>query len=167
MRDNVVRRTVLCFGLATISFGVATGCSSDDKSVSNNESTTAATSAVVAGPADAATTKAISDAYVLFFDGKAAPDKRAAVIERGPEFLAQLQVQATDPQAQSTSVTVSAAKLTGAGHADVTYTLLMGGNPVLPDQTGEAVQEAGQWKVAAATYCALMSLTGGKSTACG
>ncbi|MEV4241494.1 hypothetical protein AB0J47_40760 [Nocardia sp. NPDC049737] len=166
MRDNVVRRTVAWCGIAAIAFAAVTGCSSDDKSSDSNAST-ATSSSVAVGQADAATTKAISDAYILFFDGKAAPDKRAAGVERGSEFLTLLQGQAADPQAQSTSVTVSAVKLTGAGHADVTYTLLMGGNPVLPDQTGEAIQEAGQWKVAATTYCALMALQGGKSTACG
>ena len=103
---------------------------------------------------------------MLFFDAKQPADKRAAAVEKGDVFAPVLAAQANNPQAQGTSATVSKVATVDAGHADVTYTLLMGGNPVLPDQSGQAVQENGQWKVAASTFCALLKLQGGTAPAC-
>lgn len=168
MSNTVVRRAVTCCGLMAIAVATVTGCSSDDKSSGAGSSSAAPSSsaAASAAQADPAATKAITDAYVLFFDGKASPDQKAAVVEKGSVFAPVLQAQAANPQAQSTSVTVASVKLIDADHADVGYTLLMGGNPVLPDQTGQAIKENGKWEVAASTFCALMMLQGGTSPAC-
>ncbi|NKY42688.1 hypothetical protein HGB45_04710 [Nocardia cerradoensis] len=162
----------LC-GIAVIAAATVTGCS-DDKSDNASSTTTTAAAATTsaAAPAagssaaDPATTKAVTDAYVLFFDAKQPADKRAAAVEKGDVFAPVLAAQAGNPQAQGTSATVSKVTTVDADHADVTYTLLMGGNPVLPDQAGQAVQENGQWKVAATTFCALLKLQGGTAPAC-
>ncbi len=173
MRNKMIRGAAGLCGIAVIAAATVTGCS-DDKSDNASSTTTTAAAATTsaAAPAagssaaDPATTKAVTDAYVLFFDAKQPADKRAAAVEKGDVFAPVLAAQAGNPQAQGTSATVSKVTTVDADHADVTYTLLMGGNPVLPDQAGQAVQENGQWKVAATTFCALLKLQGGTAPAC-
>ncbi|MFI6571843.1 hypothetical protein [Nocardia fluminea] len=166
MRNTLRRKAMACCGLVAIAVVTVTGCGSDDEAPSSSPSTSAVTTSATAAAADPAAVKSITDAYVLFFDGKAAADQKVAVVEKGAAFTPLLQAQAANPQAQTTSVTVGGVKLIDADNADVTYSLLMNGTPVLPDQTGQAVREGGQWKVAAATYCALMAIQGGSSPAC-
>jgi hypothetical protein len=166
MRETIVRRTLICCSLVAVTAATLVGCSSDKSSGSSSSSSTvassaagvAATSASSAASADPATTKAVTDAYVKFFDGKTPADQKIAVVEKGDALAPVLQAQANNPQGQGTSATVSAVKLTDADHADVTYTLLIGGNPALADQAGKAVQDGGQWKIAAVTVCALMAM---------
>ncbi|MGW5377917.1 hypothetical protein ACWESM_21005 [Nocardia sp. NPDC003999] len=166
MRDSILRKAVACCGLAVVAAAALTGCG-DDESTSSASSTSAAPATSAApGQADAATTKAITDVYTSFFSASTPPDQKAAQVQKGDVFLPILQAQAGNPQSQGTSVTVSAVKLVDANNADVTYTLLLGGNPVLPNQTGQAVKDGGQWKVATSTFCALMTLQGGTSPAC-
>ncbi|WP_433520432.1 hypothetical protein ACQPZ2_23555 [Nocardia pseudovaccinii] len=165
MRDSLLRAAVACCGSAVIAAAVLTGCSDDSSAVAST-SAASSSAATAAASVDSATTKAVTDAYVTFFNGGAPADQRIAVVEKGQVFAPVLQAQAGNPQAQGTSATVSAVKPVDATHADVTYTLLMGGNPVLPDQTGQAVKDGAQWKVAATTFCALLALQGGQSPAC-
>ncbi|MBF6170100.1 hypothetical protein [Nocardia blacklockiae] len=164
MRDSILRRAAICCGAAVVAAVALTGCS-DDESGTAASSTPASTSAT-AGQADPATTKAVTDVYTTFFAGATSPQDKAAVVQNGDVFRPILDAQAANPQAQGTSVTVSAVKPVDADHADVTYTLLIGGNPMLPDQTGQAVKEAGKWKVATATFCALLAIQGGTSPVC-
>ncbi|MBF4998261.1 hypothetical protein IRT45_13980 [Nocardia sp. BSTN01] len=173
MRNKMIRGAAGLCGIAVIAAATVTGCSDDksDSTASTTTATAAATTSAAApaagsAAADPATTKAVTDAYVLFFDAKQPADKRAAAVEKGDVFAPVLAAQAGNPQAQGTSATVSKVTTVDADHADVTYTLLMGGNPVLPDQAGQAVQENGQWKVAATTFCALLKLQGGTAPAC-
>ncbi|MEU4413104.1 hypothetical protein [Nocardia salmonicida] len=166
MRNTLRHKAMACCGLVAIAVATVTGCGSDDESSTSSSTTSAVATSATTAATDPAAVKSITDAYVLFFDGKAPADKKVAVVEKGAAFTPLLQAQAANPQAQSTSVTVGGVKLIDANNADVTYSLLMGGNPVLPDQTGQAVREGGQWKVAAATYCALMAIQGGTSPAC-
>ncbi|MGW6421582.1 hypothetical protein ACWF82_02810 [Nocardia sp. NPDC055053] len=164
MRTSLLRTTAVCCGLVLAT--TLTGCGSDDEADTAPSTSAAATSSAAPATADAATTQAITQTYTTFFDGSKPATERAALVQSGDAFLAILQAQAQNPQSSGTSVTVSTVKVTGAGTADVGYTLLMGGNPVLPDQTGQAVKEGGTWKVAATTFCALLAIQGGTSTAC-
>ncbi|MDR7166353.1 hypothetical protein J2W56_000071 [Nocardia kruczakiae] len=172
MRNKMIRGAAGLCGIAVIAAATVTGCSDDKSDDTATTTTAAAATTSAAAPAagssaaDPATTKAVTDAYVLFFDAEQPADKRAAAVEKGDVFAPVLAAQAGNPQAQGTSATVSKVTTVDAGHADVTYTLLMGGNPVLPDQAGQAVQENGQWKVAATTFCALLKLQGGTAPAC-
>ncbi|MET9214159.1 MULTISPECIES: hypothetical protein [unclassified Nocardia] len=162
MRTSLFRTTAACCGLVLAT--ALTGCGSDDEA--DAAPSAAATSSAAPATADAATTQAITQAYTTFFDGSKPATERAALVQSGDAFLAILQAQAQNPQSSGTSVTVSTVKVTGADTADVGYTLLMGGNPVLPDQTGQAVKQGESWKVAATTFCALLAIQGGTSTAC-
>ncbi|MGM7645065.1 hypothetical protein ACSVDM_09210 [Nocardia sp. JW2] len=165
MRNMLRRKAMTCCGVVAFAAVAVAGCGDDEESTAAPRTSSVVTSAAAA-TADAATVRAVSDAYLLFFDGKVSAEEKIAVVEKGAEFEPVLRAQGENPQAKTTSVTVSAVKTTGADAADVTYSLLMNGTPVLPDQTGQAVREGGKWKVAAATYCALMAIQGGTSPAC-
>ncbi|MET7769321.1 hypothetical protein [Nocardia sp. NPDC005366] len=169
MRISFPRTAAVCSGLALVAAVALTGCSSDDESTgsaSTSAAASASSSAAAPAAADAETTKAITDAYTVFFNAAAPVDQRVASVEKGDVFAPVLQAQAADPSKGGTTATVSAIKLVDASNANVTYTLLMGGNPVLPNQTGQAVKLDGKWKVGASTFCALMALQGGTSPAC-
>lgn len=166
MRESLFRKATACAGLAVVAAAVLTGCGSDDESTDAASTTSAAATSAAPATADAATTQAITQAYTTFFNGSLPPEQRAAVVQQGDAFLPILQAQASSPQSGGTTVTVAGVETTDAANADVTYTLLMGGNPVLPDQTGQAVKEGETWKVASATFCALLAIQGGTSPVC-
>ncbi|WAC54133.1 hypothetical protein [Gordonia sp. SL306] len=167
-RTFTARALAMCAGAVMI-VGVAAGCSDSDSSDSSSSATSSmASTSMAAAAADPATTKEITDAYVVFFNGQTPPAERAALIENGDAFLPVLQGLTQNPQSMQTTVAVKDVKVTDADHADVTYDLLMQANPVMPGQTGQAIKEEGKWKVSADTFCALMAVQGdgGQIPAC-
>ncbi|WP_280369969.1 hypothetical protein [Nocardia wallacei] len=160
MRTSFTRAALIPCGLMVV-VAALTGCSDNDSGTG-----AASPTAPAAAQADPAAVKAITDAYTTLFDAAAPVEQRAAAVEKGQDFVPVLQAQAANPQAQGTTATVSVVDVIDATRADVTYTLLMGGNPVLPDQHGQAVKDGERWKVAAMTFCALATLQGGAIAAC-
>lgn len=159
MRSSRTRRTAALIGLMALTATAVIGCGdSDEDAAAATSAPAAATTSAAAASAE--TEKAITDAYVTFFDGTAPPATRAGLVEKGDAFKPFLEGMASDPRASGTSVTVSAVQLVDDKTADVTYTLLLGGNPVLPDQSGQALKEGDTWKVAAMTFCALLAVQG-------
>lgn len=168
MRQSMHRATAACFGLALAASVVLTGCS-DDESTDAKETTTTsavATTSAAAAAADPAAIEEIKATYATFFDSTKTPEERAAKVEQSEAFLPVLQAQAANPQSAGLGVQVSKVELVDDSNAAVTYTLVMGGNPVLADQAGEAVKKGDDWLVAATTFCTLMALQGGTSSAC-
>ncbi|MEU8896003.1 hypothetical protein [Nocardia sp. NPDC048505] len=168
MRTSL-RHAVTACCLAALTATLVAGCGGDDADpvATTAASATTAAAATSATAASAADTKAVTDAYVTFFNGQTPAATRAGLVEKGAAFQQALEGMAVNPQAAGTSVTVAAVTFADGTHAEVKYTLLLNGNPVLPDQSGQAVKEAGQWKVAAATFCALLAIqSGGQTTAC-
>uniref|UniRef100_UPI0008327576 hypothetical protein n=1 Tax=Aldersonia kunmingensis TaxID=408066 RepID=UPI0008327576 len=172
MRVPFTRRAAIAASIVAIAMAPLAACSSDDDSSSESSTTKASasettsaaetTTAAAAGgaAADEATTKAITDAYVLFFNGQTPPAERAAVVENGQTFLPVLEGMTANPQAMGTSATVGGVSSVDANNANVTWTLNLNGAPVLPNQTGQAINDAGTWKVSAATFCALLAIQG-------
>ena len=170
MRTHSIRRALAVAGIAAVALAGVVGCSSDDSSdaADDTTSTTVATATTEAeetteaagGAADAETTQAVTDAWVAFFDGSTPPETRAGLVENGDDFLPALQGMAADPQATATTATVEGVTSAGDDAAMVSWTLLMNGEPVLPDQSGEALLEDGQWKVSAVTFCTLLAIQG-------
>lgn len=148
------------------------GCSSSSPSSSSGTSsatqtqTGTATSGAAASGLSAADEQAITTAFTTFFAGSSSAETKLANLQDAAAFTAVVEAQASSGLATSTTATVSGLLSTGPGQASVTYSVLMDGTPVLPDQTGVAVQENGAWKVAAATFCDLLTLeNGGAATA--
>lgn len=171
MRVQFIRRAAIAASIVAIAVAPLAACSDDDSSSDSSTTSSAAaeettsasesTSANAGGQADEATTKAITDAYVTFFNGAGDPMARAALVENGETFGPVLQGMSANPQAAGTSATVSGVELVDENNANVTWTLNLNGAPVLPDQTGQAINDGGTWKVSASTFCALLAIQGG------
>ncbi|MGW4477688.1 hypothetical protein [Rhodococcus triatomae] len=161
---RVSKALAACGFVAVLAAGL-TGCGddSDDSSAAETSTTASAAAATTEAAAelDAAAQQQITDAYVTFFNGTTPVDVRVGLVENGDTFRPALEGMAADPRASATTVTVAAVEGVDDTTADVTYTLLMGGNPVMPDQSGQAVEQDGTWKVASATFCALLAVSGG------
>jgi hypothetical protein len=77
-----------------------------------------------------------------------------------------VEAQAGGSMAKQASAEVSKVTMISANSAQVTFSILLGGNPMLPDYKGYAVREDGKWKVAGKTFCELMTLQGQATPAC-
>ena len=60
---------------------------------------------------------------------------------------------------------VTTVRVTGST-ATVTYTILIGGTPELPHETGQAILSDGRWMVSTQTFCGLLALEGGAPAIC-
>lgn len=159
--------------LATAALLLGAGCSSSDNS--DSATTTATTSPAATGtstsaaatptetsagatPLTADDEAAITTAFTDFFAGSSSAETKLQHLQDSANFAQVVDAQAGSGLSTSTTASVSAITGTAPGVASVTYTIEMGGSPVLPDQTGVAVQEDGEWKVSASTFCDLLTL---------
>lgn len=102
--------------------------------------------------------------WVAFFSPGTSATKKVALLEDGSRFAPLLQQLGS--MAQSVSATVQSVTIDSSSTATVTYSLLLGGTPVLQHQQGEAVKQAGVWKVSVASLCGLLALEGKRESAC-
>lgn len=154
-RDMCTRTAALLAACALTILPAVTACGGSD-----DESDAAATT----GPPSV--TEAVTRSYERFFDGGTDAEEKMAVLENGKAFADTINAQADSPMSKSTAATVSGVASTGTDHADVTYTILMGGKPALANQPGSAIYQDGTWKVTAATFCALLTLQGNPPAVC-
>lgn len=170
MNHLIVRRVLAAAGALTMVSATVIGCSSssDNSAEATTTATHASAAPAVSAQADAndPAVKEITAAFVAFFDGKTPADTKAGLVENGWTFAPTLAQQANSPMAAGSTATVSTVKLDDTTHATVTYTILINGNPAMPNQPGKAISVDGQWKVAAATYCGLLKLQGGAPASC-
>lgn len=147
--------------LCALTLAVLVGCG-----VSGKEPKTTHQTGTTAAAGDTALVQAVTDVYQKFFDGSTSADQKIALLENGQAFADTIKAQADSPIAKGSKATVSSVKAVGTDKADVVFTVSLNGTPALQDQPGGAVLAAGAWKVAAATFCNLLSLeTQGKPPA--
>jgi endonuclease/exonuclease/phosphatase family metal-dependent hydrolase len=106
--------------------------------------------------ADAATTEAITEAFNTVFSGRITdPEQRLAGLQDADElrefFLETY--ESTKEIAARISVRMDSVTLTDPDQAEVVYSLLLDGAPVLDHLPGQAVRENGRWLVARQTFC--------------
>lgn len=82
------------------------------------------------------------------------------LLENGERMQEVLGAFGGDKNAAMTSAKVTGVEFTSATEADVTYDLLVGGAPVLPDAQGTSVLQNDTWKVTVKTLCGLVQLSG-------
>ena len=117
-------------------------------------------------PADAATTAAVKKAYATFFGGTKNQAALIADLQNGDKLTAALIQQSKNPVAATLTATVSTVSLENPHVADVTFTLLSKGAPLLSNTPGKAVLVDGTWKLAAETFCGLVAASGTTPAAC-
>jgi endonuclease/exonuclease/phosphatase family metal-dependent hydrolase len=117
--------------------------------------TTTTTDATASAP-DGATAAAITSAFQLLFDGTN-PDlqSRLGALEDSEAmrsvFMAQY--QQTKSISPRIKVRIDGISMRGADDADVTYSLLLDGNPVLDHLPGGAIRSGATWLVTRRTFC--------------
>lgn len=156
------------------------GCSSSSPSTSTTSSSSAppatssassatpsgsAASSTSSGPESAAAAQ-ITAAWTEFFDGATPAARKAQLLENGQVFAPVIAGLAASPLAKSAKATVSEVQVTSPDKATVTYSVSIGGQPALTNQTGTAVLVDGQWKVGDASFCQLLSLQGAAPALC-
>jgi hypothetical protein len=121
-------------------------------------STVPATVAVTTTVDPVAVKATITANWERFFDHTTAIADRVALLENGPSLQQALEQRSKDPLQQQASAKVKAIELVGTDRASVTYDVLLNGIVALGDSVGYAVFQDGVWKVAAESFCALISL---------
>ncbi|MET9676249.1 hypothetical protein ABZY68_24620 [Streptomyces sp. NPDC006482] len=112
-------------------------------------------------PADPAAAEAeITKNWTTFFDPKTPAADKVGLLENGAELEPVLTAFAGDKNAAMTSAKVTGVEFTSATEANVTYDLLVGGAPALPDSQGTSILQDGTWKVSVKTLCGLVELSG-------
>ena len=92
--------------------------------------------------------------------------RKVALLQNGEDYAKVVAAQARSPIVKGVAAEVSNVTLTSATKATVTYSLTIGGKPVLADLKGEAVLQNGTWKVGDQSFCALLSLEQVKAPGC-
>jgi hypothetical protein len=133
---------------------VAAACGSSSASTPSSPSASPSVSATAAIKAD----------WKKFFAGTTPAAQKIPLLENGQQFAQTIQAQAQSPLAQSTSAKVSSVKVTSTTTATVKYSILLGKQVALADQTGQAVLQNGVWKVSAQSFQALLALEGAASS---
>lgn len=126
--------------------------------------TASATTPAAASPAE--TEKTIAANWVAFFNPKTSVATKVSLLQDGAKFGPTLEAALKSSYTSSVSAKVVAVTLAGATSANVTWDLLLSGNPALSNQKGTAVLDGGTWKVSDASYCGLLSLQPPVPAAC-
>jgi hypothetical protein len=102
--------------------------------------------------------------YVDFFDGTRPVADKIGLLENGEQYEQELEAQAASPLGKTVSISISSVTITSPTTADVTFSLLLDGEPAFPDQTGQAILQNEVWKVGAETFLAVLALQQGSTT---
>jgi hypothetical protein len=160
--QQFARQAFLASGLCMVMTGVLAACggSSTPKAPASASATGTASAAAGSSPAQAA----ITADWVAFFSARTPVPRRIQLLQNGQTFASIIQAQAGSGLASSASATVTHVTVVSPTRATVLYSILLGGQPALPNQTGQAVYEGGTWKVGDSSFCALLTQENAGST---
>jgi hypothetical protein len=166
--QQVLLVSALAAGIAACSSSGNSSGASPSPSSAPSSSATAASASPVSGSGDAATIKANWEA---FFNPKTPVAKRVSLLQDGQTFATVIKSQAGSGLASSASAKVTKVTVVSPSQAKVTYSILLGGQPVLSGRTGVAVKQGGTWRVGVASFCGLLTVenngkTSGLPAAC-
>jgi hypothetical protein len=99
-----------------------------------------------------------------FFSGSTDAATKVGLLQNGEQFQQAIQAQANSALAKSAGATVTNVVINGS-QATVTFDVTLGGQAALSGQQGMAVLDGGTWKVSDASFCQLLALENGGSTA--
>ena len=139
----------------------ACGSSGASSAPSSSPASTATSSAASAGGPAA---KAIAANWTAFFDAKTPVTKRVGLLQDGKQFASIIKSQAGSSLASEATAKVTKVTMVSAAQAKVTYSILVGGQSALANQSGVAVKQDGTWKVGVASFCGLLTLENSGST---
>ena len=163
---------VRAVGYAGVALTLAlTGCSSSGNGgnapTGGGSAPTGGASPQSSGNTDAATTRAVTHAYQVFFNGAGTTAQGVATLQHGAQFRSAIaKEEKSNYGKQKSSASVSTVQQTGPHVAKVTFSIKVGDQSMLPNSIGYAVLEDGHWKVAAMTFCSLLTLEGTAPALC-
>jgi len=131
-----------------------------------NKSTTKSNNAASSSSKNASDVKSIKSNFGTFFAVSTPMSVRERLLQNGSEFAQPMQSEFSQLDNEKPSVSISSVDLTTTNAAKVFYTVDLNGQPVLKDQTGEALLISGVWKVSDSTLCQLFSLSGTTPSIC-
>jgi hypothetical protein len=108
---------------------------------------------------------AIKKNWTTFFSAKTPTKRRIGLLQDGNMLAKVIKAQSGSSLAAAASAKVSHVTLTGTNQASVMYSIYVGGQAALPNQSGVAVYQDGVWKVGLVSFCALLKIeNAGKSS---
>jgi hypothetical protein len=107
----------------------------------------------------------IATNWAAFFSPKTPTQQRVALLQDGQTFAPVIRAQEGSGLVSAASASVSKVTVTAPSQATVHYSILLNGQPALPNQSGIAVLEGGTWKVGVSSFCGLLALESGGNTA--
>lgn len=158
----IIRRSLRWFAVACAVAAAAPACSNNAASSAPSQPAAASSAEPTSG---AAAEQQISTNWTTFFNPKTPVSKRIALLQNGQTFASVIQAQAGSALASQASAAVSKVAVSSPSQASVSYAILLGGKTALPNQSGTAVYQSGTWKVAVASFCGLLTLEAGGSSA--
>jgi hypothetical protein len=108
----------------------------------------------------------ITKAWQTFFSLSTSLAQRENILQNGSQFTQSINSEFKALGSASPSVSISSIKLTSSSAANVVYTVDLNKQPVLSNQSGQALLISNTWKVSDSTFCQLLSLGGAKPQVC-
>ena len=142
----------------------ATACGSSGTSSTSSSSASATASQAATASAGGSAAQQITTNWAAFFNAKTPVAKRISLLQDGQTFASIIQSQAGGGLAAQATAKVTKVTLVSSSQAKVIYSILIGGQSALANQSGTAVLENGTWKVGVASFCGLLALENGGST---
>ncbi len=164
MRSGWARPQLIAGAAAAATITIA-ACGGGGTSTPSASPGTRSPSASAMPSTGAAGQAAVKAAWLEFFNGRTSTARRVLLLENGPAFSSLIASQARQPTVAAVSAQVNSVSLVSPTEAKVTYTVLQAGSPVLANQSGVAVYQNGTWKVTTRSFCGLLTLETGGSTA--
>jgi hypothetical protein len=110
-----------------------------------------------AGSDDSAV-QAITENWLAFFDGSIPASSKVSLLENGEQHQGELAALAASPIGSQLSAQVASVNVTSGTTAVVTYSVLVGGNALAQNQTGNAVLNGGTWQVSEQTLALIFTI---------
>jgi hypothetical protein len=144
-------------GLAACSSS-GSGSSTASSSSSTGSSSAPASSASASSATGSAAVQQITANWTAFFNAKTPTATRVSLLQDGSAFASIIKAQAGSSLASSATAKVTKVVVTSPTQATVTYSILIGGQSALANQSGVAVYQGSIWKVGLASFCGLLNL---------
>jgi hypothetical protein len=159
-------RRILVLPALAAGFGLLlTGCGGSSPAPKSSLSSTPSSSSPSSsgGGGNSSAAAAIKANWVAFFASSTPVSKRVSLLQNGSAFEPVISAQSKSSLASSAAAKVNSVSNITATQADVNYTITVGGQSALPNQSGVAVYQNGVWKVGDKSFCSLLALELGKS----
>ncbi len=132
----------------------------------NNSTTTNKVSSTLTSSQQAQASTKIRSNIQTFFAASTPMQTRINLLQNGKNFSQVMQAEFAQLANQKPSVTVNSITYPNKTTAKVNYTVELNGQPVLKDQTGEALLINNNWLVSDSTLCQLLGMGGTTPSVC-